>query len=77
MKKKVTKEEVEQIIFRIAEKVRSEMSYELKLARGQMQLAENDLVAALDEKQRELYEDYRKKKETFFEIAEEMYERKF
>ena len=77
MKKKVTNEEVGEIIDKIAEKVRSDMDYEFRVAQSQMWIAENDLVDALDEKQHDLYREYSEKRETFFRIANELYERKF
>lgn len=77
MKKKVTNEEVGQVIGEMAEKIRSDMDYEFRVAQSQMWIAENDLVDALDEKQHELYKDYSEKKNTFFKIARELYQRKF
>ncbi len=77
MKKKVTDEEIGQIMGKIAEKIRSDMDYEFRVAQSQMWIAENDLVNALDEDQREVYNDYAKKRETFFKIAQELYTRKF
>ena len=77
MKKKVTDEEIGQIMGKIAEKIRNDMDYEFRVAQSQMWIAENDLVNALDEDQREVYKDYAKKRETFFKIAQELYTRKF
>lgn len=75
MQKKVTNEEVGQIIGKVAEKVRSDMDYEFRVAQSQMWIAENDLIDALDEKQYGLYKDYSEKREAFFKIAKELYER--
>ena len=77
MRKKVTNEEVEQIIGKIAEDIRSDIDYEFRVAQSQMWLAENDLIDALNEKQYELYKDYAEKREEFFKIANELYTRKF
>ena len=77
MKKKVTNEEVEKLLSETAEKIRSNMDYEFRVAQSQMWIAENDLVDALDEKQHGLYKDYAEKRETFFKIAKELYQRKF
>ena len=77
MRKKVTNEEVGQIISELAEQVRDKMDYEFRVAQSQMWIAENDLVDCLDEKQMALYNDYREKREAFFSIASEMYQRKF
>lgn len=54
MKKKVTEEEVGQIIGKIAEKIRDDLDYEFRVAQSQMWIAENDLIDALDETQHEL-----------------------
>ena len=77
MKKKVTNEEVGEVIGKIAEEIRSDMDYEFRIAQSQMWIAENDLIDALDEKQHGLYRDYSEKREAFFKIAGELYERKF
>ncbi len=77
MKKKVTNEEVGQIVDKIAEKIRDDMDYEFRVPQSQMWIAENDLVDALDEKQYDLYRDYSEKREVFFRIASELYQRKF
>lgn len=77
MKKKVTNEEVGEAIGKIAEKIRDEMDYEFRVAQSQMWIAENDLVDALTEDQHELYRDYNEKREYFYKIAKELYQRKF
>ncbi len=77
MKKKVTNEEMGQIIGAMAEKIRDDMGYAFRVAQSQMWIAENDLVDALDEKQQALYCDYRDKREHFYKIAKELYQRKF
>ena len=77
MKKKVTNEEVGEILGKIAEKVRDDMDYEFRVAQSQMWIAENDLVDALTEDQHEVYRNYNEKRNVFFQIAKELYERKF
>ena len=77
MKKKVTDEEVGKIIEKIAEKIRSDMDYEFRVAQSQMWIAENDLIDALEEKQYEAYRNYAEKREAFFQIAKELYQRKY
>lgn len=77
MKKKVTEEEVGQIIGKIAEKIRDDLDYEFRVAQSQMWIAENDLIDALDETQHELYRSYSEKREFFYKIAAEIYQRKF
>lgn len=77
MKKKVTNDEVGEVIGKIAEKVRDDMDYQFRVAQSQMWIAENDLVDSLQESQYELYRDYSEKRNAFFKIAKELYERKF
>lgn len=77
MKKKVTNEEAGEMIGKIAEKIRSDMDYEFRVAQSQMWIAENDLVDTLDEKQQEAYKDYAEKRNAFFQIAGAVYQRKF
>lgn len=76
MKKKFTNEEVGQVIGTMADKIRSDMDYEFRVAQSQMWIAENDLVDALDESQHELYRNYSEKREHFFKIAKQLYQRK-
>ena len=77
MKRKVTQEEVEQILEKMAEKVRDDLDFEFRVAESQMWIAENDLVDALTEDQHELYRDYSEKRNHFFQLAKELYKRKF
>lgn len=78
MKKKATKEETTKVINEIAEKVRDDMDYEFRVAQSQMWIAENELVdALLTEEQRQAYKNYSEKKNNFFAIAKELYQRKF
>ena len=77
-KKKVNNEDVGVFLGKIAEKIRSDMDYEFRVAQSQMWLAENDLVDSIKgEEQIELYRIYCEKRNEFFRIAEELYERKF
>lgn len=77
MKKKVTNENVAEVIGKIADKIRSDMDYDYRVARSQMYVAENDLVNSLDKNQLELYNDFKKKREEFYQIASEIYTREF
>ena len=77
MKKKFTNEEVGEIIGRLADKIRSDMDYDFRVALSQMQHAEKDLASTLNENQLELYKDFCEKRAKFEEIAESLYERKF
>ena len=77
MKKKITDDEVGEIMGAIAEKLRNDMDYEFRVAQSQMWIAENDLVDSLDKKQQALYNDYAEKREYFYRVAKEIYQRKF
>ena len=77
MKKKFTDEEIGQVIGKMAEKIRSDMDYDFRVAQSQMWIAENDLVDSLDEKQHALYRDFVEKRQYFFDLAKELYVRKF
>ena len=77
MKKKVTDEEVGKVLGQVAEQVRSELDYEFRVAKSQMLLAENDLIETFTTEQKELYLIYSQKRTTFYDIAEQMYEKKF
>ena len=77
MKKKITNEDVGEVLGKIAEKIRDDMDYEFRVAESQMWMAENDLVDALNESQYDLYREYSEKRNAFFKIAKELYERKF
>ena len=77
MKKKITDDEVGEIMGAIAEKLRNDLDYEFRVAQSQMWIAENDLVDSLDKKQQALYNDYAEKREYFYRVAKEIYQRKF
>lgn len=77
MKNKVTNEEVGQAVGEMAEKIRSDLDYEFRVTESQMWIAENDLVDSLNETQHELYKDYSEKRNAFFRLAKELYERKY
>ena len=77
MKKKITDDDVGEIMGAIAEKLRNDMDYEFRVAQSQMWIAENDLVDSLDKKQQALYNDYAEKREYFYRVAKEIYQRKF
>ena len=77
MKKKITNEQVEQFIKKLAQDLRDEMDYDFRVAQGQMWLAENDLINSLDQNQLKLHQIYRERREDFYKIANELYQRKF
>ena len=75
MKKKFTDEEIGEIIGKMADKIRSEMDYDFRVAQSQTWIAENDLVATFNEEQKRLYKDFCEKREVFYSIAKELYRR--
>ena len=77
MKEKVTNEMVGELIGKTAEDIRMEMDKDFRIVYSQMRLAENDLVGSLNAEQLKLYIDYKERKEAFYQIASELYERKF
>lgn len=76
MRKKVTEEKVEEVFKELVNDVQSGMDYEFRVAQGQMWLAENELIASLDAKQLELYNEFAEKRKIFYQIANEIYKRK-
>ena len=76
LKKKITNEEVASILGKIAEDIRDDLDYDFRVAQSQMWIAENDLVDSLNEQQKKLYDDFSEKRNTFFKIASELYQRK-
>ena len=76
MKKKVTNDNVGEILGQVADQIRSDMDFEFRVAQSQMWRAENDLIDTFTQEQKALYEEYRKKREAFYDIASEMYQRK-
>ncbi len=77
MRKKVTNDEVGKVIGQTAEKIREEMDYEFRVAQSQMWIAEKDFIDCLNDKQKEQYQEYCKKRNKFFAIASEIYQRKY
>lgn len=77
MRKKVTNDEVGKVVEQVAEKIRDEMDYEFRVAQSQMWIAEKDFIECLNEEQKEKYQEYCKKRNEFFAIAGEIYQRKY
>ena len=77
MRKKVTENEVAKLIDAVAQKVREEMDFDYRVAESQMGIAEQQLYRSLNDQQKELYNNFVKKRKQFYAIASEMYERKF
>ena len=77
MKKKITNEEIGQFIGKLADELRSEADFDFRVAQSQMYIAEKDLIESLNAKQLELYKDFSDKRNAFYKIASDMYQRKF
>lgn len=77
MKKKFTDEEIGEIFGKVADKIRSDIDYEFRVTQSQMWLAESDLVSTFDENQQKLYKDFCDKRDAFYKLAEEIYQKRF
>ena len=77
MKKRVTKLDVQTILAGVSAQVQEEMNSDLKLLLVKMDMAENELVQSLDEKQRILYDKFFEKRKEFNSLAKEIYKKKF
>lgn len=77
MKNKITNEDVSKAIEKLAETVRNELSYDFRVAQSQMWLAEKELIDSLDKNQRLLYENFSKKREVFYNIASDIFVKRF
>lgn len=77
MKKKIKNEQIGEIIGKMADQLRSDMDYDFRVAQSQMWLSEKDLAETFNERQQALYEDFCKKRNAFYNIANELYKRKF
>lgn len=77
MKKKVTNEEVAKFIGEVAEQLREEMDHDLKVAKSHMWVAEKQLVDSLTREQYELYQEFAQKRDAYFKLAGEVYQRKY
>ena len=76
MRKKITNEKIGETIGLMAEKIRSDMDLDFRIAYGQMGISENELVETFDEEQLKLYTAFCQKRKIFFDLASEMYQRK-
>lgn len=71
MRKRATKAEQAALIEELADKIRKEMDEEFLKRQVEMWAAEATLVASLDERQKALYEDFRKKREILVDFVSE------
>ncbi|MBQ4098402.1 MAG: hypothetical protein IJC72_03740 [Clostridia bacterium] len=71
MRKRATKAEQAALIEELADKIRKEMDEEFLKRQVEMWAAEATLVASLDERQKALYEDFRKKREIVVDFVSE------
>lgn len=72
MKKKITNEEVGNIIGTIANKIRNDLDDELRIATSHLIWAEHQLIITFDEKQKSLFNEYLEKQEKVLKIKSEM-----
>ena len=71
MRKRATTAEHAALIEELADKIRKEMDEEFLKRQVEMWAAEATLVASLDERQKALYEDFRKKREIVVDFVSE------
>ena len=71
MRKRATKAEQAALIEELADKIRKEMDEEFLKRQVEMWAAEATLVASLDERQKALDEDFRKKREIVVDFVSE------
>ena len=76
MKKKITDEEIGEVIGKLADQIRSEMDYDFRVAQSQMWIAEKDFIDTLDENQVVLYNKYVEKRKVVHDLVSEMYVKK-
>ena len=76
-KKKLTEEQIGEVIGKLADEVRSQIDFDFRVKRGHMHLAENDLVNTFTPEQMALYKEYCEKREEFYAVANELYVRRF
>lgn len=76
-KKKTEKKDMRDILRQILDDYHKQMNENFVTAQNQMSTAENDLADTFNEKQKELYNTYCVKRKEFYQIAEEIYERRF
>ena len=69
-KKKLTEEEIKAFIADLVKKVKIETSNEYSMAYLLMEIAEDTLRTSLDPNQTVLYEDFCKKRDAFYDIAD-------
>ena len=77
MRKKITNKQIGEVIGKMAEQLREELEYEFIERKQQMGLAENEVYLTLDKEQRKLFDKFLQKREEFYDIAKEIYKRKF
>lgn len=77
MENKVTNEKTKEIITEKVKKVREEIMQDFNLAFNKMCIAEKKLSKSLSDEQRTLYDDFRLRREIFYDIANEIFIKKF
>ena len=77
MRKKPTDEEIATFLCDIAEKIKSDIDFDFRVAQGQMWIAEKDLVVTFTAEQKQLYQHFCQKRDEFYNIAQELYVKRF
>ena len=58
MRKKPTNDDVAKLIKDLAEEVRSQLDFELRVAQSNLNLSERELIDSFTDEQKQLYEQY-------------------
>ena len=77
MKKKATNEDVKKLIGGIVKEINEEQEKEFRLAQCLMDIAENKLIQSLNSDQRALFDEYCQKRTAYYDIAREIYVKKY
>lgn len=73
MRKKVTNDDVEQVIRRMANEIRNEIIFDLNGAKFDMKEAEKKLAKTFTEEQLKLYNIFCQKRKEYYAIAQDVY----
>ena len=73
MRKKVTNDDVEQVIRRMANEIRNDIYCEINDAEFEMTEVEKKLVKTFNEEQLKLYREFCQKRKEFYDVAQRYY----
>ena len=77
MENNFTKEKTQESVEKITNKVRQEVTQDFNRAQIRVWIAEKKLLNSLNEEQRKLYNEFYKQRELFYDIANELYVKRF